>query len=165
MDERERRRRAVAVREAVLGADHVRRARARETPFNREMQDLITRYAWGEVWLRPGLPRDTRRLVTLAMLAALGRLEELKLHVRGAVRGGLPRDQVKEVLLHAAVYCGVPAAHAAFHAAEEALGQLDAEAAVRPAGRGRRPRPGRAAPRTRSTAARPPSPGRRGGRR
>jgi 4-carboxymuconolactone decarboxylase len=141
MDERERHRRGMAVRREVLGDAHVRRARERETAFNRDLQDLITRYAWGEVWTRPGLPRATRSLLTLALMVALGRSEELRLHVRGAIHNGVTPDQIKEVLLHAAVYCGVPAAHSAFHVAEEVL--AESGAAVAPGAKRTRPRKGR----------------------
>lgn len=127
MDERERHRRGMSVRRAVLGHAHVQRARDGETSFNREFQDLITRYAWGEVWSRPGLSRRTRSLLTLALMVALGRSEELRLHVRGALGNGVTREEIKEVLLHTAVYCGVPAAHAAFQVAEDALAEVDAK--------------------------------------
>jgi 4-carboxymuconolactone decarboxylase len=139
MDERERHRRGMAVRRAVLGRAHVQRARERETAFNRDLQDLITRYAWGEVWTRPGLPRRTRSLLTLGLLVALGRGDELRLHVRGAVHTGVTRDEIKEVLLHTAIYCGVPAAHAAFHVAEEVLGEMG-DAGRPPRKRSARPR-------------------------
>ena len=132
MDESERHRRGQSVRKAVLGEAHVaRRARGR-TAFNREFQDLLVRYAWGEIWTRPGLTPDVRRLVTIAFLVALGRHEELALHVRAAREGGLPPDVIKEVLLQAAVYCGLPAANAAFRVAEEALGARAREAGKRP---------------------------------
>ena len=140
MDERGRHRRGMAVRRAVLGPAHVRRARAHENEFNREFQDLITRYAWGEVWTRRGLSRPTRSLITLALMVALGRTEELRLHVRGARHNGVSTDEIKEVLLHAAIYCGVPAAHAAFQAAEEVLAEMAAAAATTGAARGRAPR-------------------------
>ncbi|HTP48735.1 MAG TPA: carboxymuconolactone decarboxylase family protein, partial [Casimicrobiaceae bacterium] len=92
--------------------------------FNREFQDLITRYAWGEVWTRPGLPRHTRSLLTIAMMVALNRSEEFKLHVRAAFNNGVTREQIKEVLLQCAIYCGVPAANSAFHMAEEVFAQM-----------------------------------------
>jgi 4-carboxymuconolactone decarboxylase len=151
MDERERRSRGMKVRREVLGDAHVDRAQARRNDFNAEFQDLITRHAWGELWTRKGLPRKTRSLITLAMLVALGRREELQLHVRGALNNGVTRDEIQEVLLHAAVYCGLPAAHAAFHAAEEILGEFRSGARAPAA-----PRP-RAAPRTRSRALADPS--------
>lgn len=116
----------IAVRRAVLGDAHVDRALAGRTEFNREFEDLIiTRYAWGEIWTRPRLPRRTRSLVTLGMLVALNRIEELRMHVRGALNNGVSRDEIKEVLLQAAIYCGVPAAHAAFRSAEAAFEELD----------------------------------------
>lgn len=107
------------VRREVLGDEHVDRTLAKLTPFNEEFQQLITRYAWGEVWTRDGLPRQTRSLVTIAMLVALNREGELRLHLRGAMRNGVTLDEIKEVLLQCAIYCGVPAANAAFHIAEE----------------------------------------------
>jgi 3-oxoadipate enol-lactonase/4-carboxymuconolactone decarboxylase len=108
-------------RREVLGDDHVDRAVARTTDFTREFQDLITRYAWGEIWTRPGLDRRTRSCITLTALIALGREEELAMHVRAALRNGLSADEIKEVLLHAAIYCGVPAANAAFAVAQRVL--------------------------------------------
>jgi 4-carboxymuconolactone decarboxylase len=131
MDERQRHRRGMSVRRAVLGPAHVRRARDGETDFNREFQDLITRYAWGEVWSRPGLPRPTRSLLTLALMVALGRSEELRLHVRGAIHNGVTREEIKEVLLHTSIYCGVPAANMAFHVAEEVLAEMEAGSPTR----------------------------------
>jgi 4-carboxymuconolactone decarboxylase len=93
--------------------------------FNREYQDLIARYAWGEIWMRPGLPRETRSLITIALLVALNRPEELRMHIRAAFQNGVSRDQIKEVLLHTTIYCGVPAANSAFHAAEAVLAEMD----------------------------------------
>jgi 4-carboxymuconolactone decarboxylase len=122
MDERERYAKGMEVRRAVLGDQHVDRALEHRNTFNEEFQDLITRYAWGETWARPGLPRKTRSLVTLAMLVALNRGEEFRMHVRGAANNGVTREEIKELLLQAAIYCGVPAANAAFHVAEEVLG-------------------------------------------
>jgi 4-carboxymuconolactone decarboxylase len=119
MDERERYAKGMEVRRAVLGDQHVNRSLERKNAFNEEFQDLITRYAWGEIWTRPGLPRHTRSLITLAMLVALNRGDEFRMHVRAAANNGVTRDQIKELLLHAAIYCGVPAANSAFHAAEE----------------------------------------------
>lgn len=124
MDEDERRKAGMEVRRAVLGDAHVDRAQQGLNDFNREFQELITRYAWGEIWTRPGLPRHTRSLLTIAMLVALNREQELKLHLLAAKNNGVTRDEIKEVLLQAAIYCGVPAANAAFHLA----GQLWAEA-------------------------------------
>lgn len=109
------------VRREVLGDEHVDAAQARTTEFTADFQSLITRYAWGEIWARPGLDRRTRSCITLAMLVALGRHEELAMHVRAAVRNGLSREEIKEVLLQTAVYCGVPAANSAFAVAERVL--------------------------------------------
>jgi 4-carboxymuconolactone decarboxylase len=126
MDERERHAAGMQVRRAVLGDAHVDRARARQTVFDEDFQDLITRYAWGEIWARPGLPRHTRSLLTLAMLVALNRPDEFRLHVRAAANNGVTRDQIKEVLLQSAIYCGVPAANTAFHLAAEVFAEIDA---------------------------------------
>ena len=109
------------VRREVLGDEHVDRAIERTTDFTADFQDLITRYAWGEIWARPGLDRRTRSCMTLVVLVALGRFEELELHVRAARRNGLTPDEIKEVLLHCAVYCGVPAANTAFAVAQRVL--------------------------------------------
>jgi 4-carboxymuconolactone decarboxylase len=125
MDERERHDKGMTVRRAVLGDAHVDRAMSRTSPFNSEFQELITRYAWGEVWTRPGLPRHTRSLLTLAMMVALNRPEEFKLHVRAAFANGVTRDDIKEVLLQAAIYCGVPAANSSFHMAEDVFAQME----------------------------------------
>ncbi len=121
MDERERRERGMEIRRAVLGDAHVDRAEAARTDLTAEFQDLLTRYAWGEIWARPGLPRRTRSLVTIAMLVALNRPEELRMHLRAAAACGVTRDELREVLLQAAVYCGLPAANAAFPLAEAEL--------------------------------------------
>ena len=121
MDERERYERGMEVRRAVLGDAHVETALARRTALTHEFQDLLTRYAWGEIWDRPGLPRHTRSVLTIAMLVALNRPDELRLHLRAARNNGVTPDEIKEVLLHAAVYCGLPAANAAFHLAAEEL--------------------------------------------
>jgi 4-carboxymuconolactone decarboxylase len=126
MDERGRYQAGLEVRRQVLGEDYVEAAIGRATVLTEEFQNLLTRYAWGEIWTRPGLPRDVRSLVTISMLVALGREHELELHVRGALNNGVTADQIKEVLLQAAVYCGVPAAHWAFRVAERVL--LEAEA-------------------------------------
>ena|SRR5436190_19834356 len=109
------------VRREVLGDEHVDAAIDRTTPFTADFQDLITRYAWGEIWTREGLDRRTRSCMTLTALVALGRLDELALHVRAALRNGLTQDEIKEVLLHAAIYCGVPAGNAAFAVAQRVL--------------------------------------------
>jgi 3-oxoadipate enol-lactonase/4-carboxymuconolactone decarboxylase len=119
------RERGMAVRRTVLGDAHVDRAEANRTPFTSPFQDFITRFAWGEVWTRPGLDRPTRSCITLAMLVALGRFDELPMHVRAALRNGLSREQVAEVLLQTAVYCGAPAANTAFAVAQRTLQELD----------------------------------------
>jgi 4-carboxymuconolactone decarboxylase len=113
--------RGMRVRREVLGDEHVDRAIERTTPATAAFQDLITRYAWGEIWSRPGLDRKTRSCITLAALVALGRDHELPLHVRAARRNGLTVDEIKEVLLHTAVYAGVPAANSAFAIAQRVL--------------------------------------------
>src|SRR5512145_1497553 len=107
MDESDRYDLGLRTRREVLGDAHVDRALARRTTFTAEFQDLLTRYAWGEVWTRPGLDHRTRRLVALALMVALGRAEEFRMHVRAAVEHGMSRDDVKEVLLLTAIYCGV----------------------------------------------------------
>jgi 4-carboxymuconolactone decarboxylase len=117
--------RGMRVRREVLGDEHVDAAVERTSGFTADFQDLITRYAWGEVWTRPGMDRRTRSCITLTALVALGRLEELEMHVRAALRNGLTADEVKEVLLHSAIYCGVPAANAAFAVAQRALAEHD----------------------------------------
>jgi 4-carboxymuconolactone decarboxylase len=119
MDESERYDLGLRRRRGVLGDPYVDRALARRTAFNSEFQDLLTRYAWGEIWTRPGLDERTRRLLVLAMTVALGRTEEFKLHLKAAVAHGVAQEEIKEVLLQAAIYCGVPAANNAFHTAEE----------------------------------------------
>ena len=111
------------IRREVLGDEHVDRAQANATDFTRDFQDFIQRYAWGEIWARPGLDRRTRSAVTLTALVALGHWEELAMHVRAAKRNGLTDDEIKEILLQCAVYCGVPAANHAFTIANEALAQ------------------------------------------
>ena len=125
MDERDRYEAGMKVRRAVLGDAHVDRSLSSRNAFNEEFQDLITRYAWGEVWTRPGLPRHTRSLVTLALMIALNRGDEFRMHVRAAANNGVTRDEIKEVLLQCAIYCGVPAANAAFHLAQDAFAEMD----------------------------------------
>lgn len=119
MDERERYQQGMKVRREVLGDAHVDHSLKNLTDFNEAFQNLLTRYAWGEIWSRPGLPRETRSMITLAMMVALNRTDELKLHLRAALSVGLTKEQIQEVLLQTAIYCGVPAANSAFHAAEE----------------------------------------------
>jgi 4-carboxymuconolactone decarboxylase len=128
MDERERYSSGMRVRRAVLGEDYVEKAQSNTTPFNEPFQDLITRYAWGEIWARPGLPRHTRSLLTLAMMVALNRSDEFRMHVRAAANNDVTREEIQEVLLQSAIYCGVPAANSAFHIAQEVFAEMDAEA-------------------------------------
>jgi len=106
--------RGMKVRREVLGDEHVDRAIERTSEHTADFQDFITRYAWGEIWSRPGLDRRTRSCITLAALVALGRFDELELHIRAAQRTGVTNEEIKEVLLQCAVYCGVPAANSAF---------------------------------------------------
>jgi 4-carboxymuconolactone decarboxylase len=113
--------RGIGVRREVLGDEHVDASVERTTPFTADFQDLITRYAWGEIWTRPGLGRKTRSCITLTALMARGQLEELGMHVRAALRNGLTEEEIKEVLLQGAIYCGVPAANAAFAVAQRVL--------------------------------------------
>ncbi len=127
MDDRKRYDAGMTVRRAVLGDAHVDRSIQRRNSFNEEFQDLITRYAWGEIWTRPGLERRTRSMLTLVMMIALNRGDEFKMHVRAAFNNGLTRNDIKEVILQAAIYCGVPAANTAFHLADEVLTAMERE--------------------------------------
>jgi len=111
----------LAIRREVLGAEYVDNAVKNADAFNRPLQELVTEYCWGAVWGRPGLPKKTRSMLNLAMLTALNRPHELKLHVRGALKNGVSREEISEVLLQAAIYCGVPAAVDAFRTAREAF--------------------------------------------
>jgi 4-carboxymuconolactone decarboxylase len=113
--------RGMEVRREVLGDEHVDDATARTTEFTEDFQDLITRYAWGEIWTRPGLDRRMRSAITLTALIARGHFEELAMHIRAARRNGLSDDEIKEVLLQSAIYCGVPAANHAFAVASRVL--------------------------------------------
>ena len=119
IDDTNRYQQGMKIRRTVLGNEHVDRAVASTTEFNRDFQNFITRNAWGEIWTRPGLPRHTRSLLTLAMMIALNRGEEFRMHVKAAFNNGVTRDEIKEVLLQSAIYCGVPAANSAFHIAGE----------------------------------------------
>jgi 4-carboxymuconolactone decarboxylase len=119
MDEKKRHEEGMKIRRAVLGDAHVDRAITTQNEFTAEFQELITRYAWGEIWARPDLDRKTRSLITIAMMVALNRSEELQLHLKAALKNGVTRAEIKEVLLQAAIYCGVPAANHAFHMAEQ----------------------------------------------
>jgi 4-carboxymuconolactone decarboxylase len=125
MNETDRAKVGLEKRRNVLGDAHVERALAGLNEFNAEFQDLITRYAWGEIWTRPGLDERTRRLLVLSTMIALGRGDEFKMHVRAAIEHGISKDDIKEVLLQSAIYCGVPAANAAFHHAEEVFVAID----------------------------------------
>ena len=129
MDDQERHAAGMAVRRAVLGDAHVDRAQAKRTELTAEFQDMITRYAWGEIWTRPGLPRHTRSLMTICMMVALNREEELKLHLRAASNNGVSRDEIKDALLQTAIYCGVPAANSAFAMAQQVFREMDASGA------------------------------------
>lgn len=116
----------LAVRREVLGAEYVDKSLRDADDFTREMQELVTQYCWGDIWNRPGLDRRTRSLLNLAMLTALNRPHEIRLHVRGALNNGLTREEIKEVFLQAAIYCGVPAALDSFRVAKEVFKELDA---------------------------------------
>jgi 4-carboxymuconolactone decarboxylase len=118
MTEDERYEAGMSVRRAVLGDAHVARSLEKRTDLTTEFQNLITRYAWGDIWTRPGLPRHTRSLLTISMLVALNRGDELAMHLRAAKNNGVTRDEIKEVLMQTAIYCGVPAANSAFHLAQ-----------------------------------------------
>ena len=128
MDDRDRYAEGMKVRRAVLGDAHVDRSLKNRTAFTEEFQDLITRYAWGEVWTRPGLPRPTRSLITLALMIAINRGDEFRMHVRAAFNNGVTRDEIKEVILQCAIYCGVPAANGAFHMAQDVFDEMDGKA-------------------------------------
>lgn len=125
MDDKERYANGMTVRRQVLGDAHVDRAQQNITDLNGEFQNLITRYAWGEIWTRPGLPRHTRSLMTICMMVALNREEELKLHLRAAANNNVSRDEIKEALLQTAIYCGVPAANSAFALAQKVFAEMD----------------------------------------
>jgi len=121
MDDAERLKQGFVKRRAVLGDAHVDRAEANKTAFNADFQEFITRYAWGEVWSRPGLSLDTRSLITISMLIALNRADELRMHFAAAFNNGVTEAELKEVILHSALYCGLPAANAAYQLAAEVL--------------------------------------------
>jgi len=125
MTEDERYEAGLSVRREVLGDAHVTRSLESRTDLTTEFQNLITRYAWGDIWTRPGLPRHTRSLLTLSMMVALNRSEELALHLRAAKNNGVTREEIKEVLLQTAIYCGVPAANSAFHLAQKIFDEED----------------------------------------
>jgi 4-carboxymuconolactone decarboxylase len=121
MDEKERYQKGLQTRREVLGKEHVDRAQANLSEFNAAFQEFITRYAWGEIWERAGLTRRERSLVTLAMLVALNREPEFRMHVRAALNNGVTTEEIREVLIHAGIYCGLPAANAAIQAAEQVI--------------------------------------------
>lgn len=127
MDENKRYEKGMQIRRAVLGDEHVDRALTNVNAFNDAFQDLTTRYAWGEVWSRPQLSKHSRSLVALAMLIALNRKPEFRLHVKAALNNGVSIEEIKEVVLQSAIYCGLPAAHSAFHDAQEVFEELDLE--------------------------------------
>jgi 4-carboxymuconolactone decarboxylase len=116
--------RGLAIRGSVLGKDFVDNAFATADDFNRPLQELVTQYCWGEIWGRPGLDKKTRSMLNLAMLSALNRPHEIKAHVRGALANGLTKDDIKEVFLQVAIYCGVPAAVDSFRLAKEVFKEL-----------------------------------------
>lgn len=118
--------RGLEIRKSVLGAEFVENAIARADDFNRPMQELVTEYCWGAVWGRDGLEKKTRSMLNLAMISALNRPHELKMHVKGAIRNGVSKAEITEVLLQVAIYCGVPAAVDAFRTAQEAFNEMDA---------------------------------------
>jgi len=124
MDEKQRYDAGMQVRRAVLGDAHVDRSLEKLTPFNGEFQEMITRHAWGDIWTRPGLPRHTRSLITIAMLIGMNREGELRLHLRAAKNNGVTRDEIKEVLRQRAIYGGIAAANATFHMAESVWDEL-----------------------------------------
>lgn len=115
--------RGLEVRKKVLGEEYVNESLARATDFSRPMQEFVTEYCWGEIWTRPGLDRKTRSMLNLAMLTALNRPHEIKLHVRGALNNGVTKEEIREVFLQAAVYCGVPAAIDSFRIAQEVFAE------------------------------------------
>ncbi len=119
MTDEERLQQGSNIRRSVLGDAHVNRAEASKTALNADFQNFITRYAWGEIWARPGLTRHTRSLITIAMLIALNRSDELKMHLAAAFNNGVTEDEMKEVIMHSSIYCGLPAANSAFHLAAE----------------------------------------------
>lgn len=127
MNDDERYQQGMEVRRAVLGDAHVNRTLDNLSPFNDEFQNFITRYAWGETWTRPGLSRHTRSMITIAMLIALNREAELKMHLRAAFNNGVTRDELKELIMHSALYCGLPAANATLHLAQQVFDEVDGQ--------------------------------------
>ncbi|MCT4705654.1 4-carboxymuconolactone decarboxylase [Enterobacteriaceae bacterium H11S18] len=125
MKDEDRYQQGMEVRRAVLGDAHVDRTLTQITPLNDEFQNFITRYAWGDIWTRPGLERHTRSMITIAMLIALNREAELKMHLRAAFNNGVTREELKELIMHSALYCGLPAANATMHLAQQVFDELD----------------------------------------
>ena len=123
MEEQERHHKGLETRREVLGKEHVDRAQANLSEFNAPFQEFITRYAWGEIWERPGLTRRERSLITLAVLVALNREPEFRIHIRAAINNGVTTEEIREVLIHAGIYCGLPAANAAIQAAEQVINE------------------------------------------
>jgi 4-carboxymuconolactone decarboxylase len=130
VSDNERFERGKKVRAAVLGPAHVARTAGNRTPFNADFQDFLMEYAWGSIWSRPGLDHKHRSMITIAMLVAMGRLDELKLHIRATANTGVSREEVKEIMMHAAIYAGVPAAFGAFGLATQIFAEMDKEAAA-----------------------------------
>ncbi|EOI1352063.1 4-carboxymuconolactone decarboxylase [Citrobacter amalonaticus] len=127
MQDEERYQQGMAVRRAVLGDAHVDRTVQNLTPLNEDFQQFITRYAWGDIWSRPGLDRHTRSMITIAMLIALNREAELKMHLNAAFNNGVTREELKELIMHSALYCGLPAANATLNLAQQVFDQRDAD--------------------------------------
>lgn len=127
MQDEERYQQGMVVRREVLGDAHVDRTVQNLTPLNEEFQNFITRYAWGDIWSRPGLDRHTRSMITIAMLIALNREAELKMHLNAAFNNGVTREELKELIMHSALYCGLPAANATLHLAQQVFDQRDAD--------------------------------------
>ena len=124
--DRETYEKGLKIRRETLGAEFVDKALSTADDFNRPLQELVTQYCWGEIWGRPGLDRRTRSIINLAMLSALNRTHEVKMHVKGALNNGLTKDDIKEIFLQVAIYCGVPAGVDAFRTAKEVLAEVDA---------------------------------------
>jgi 4-carboxymuconolactone decarboxylase len=127
MDDKTRYEQGMGVRRKVLGDAHVNRAQESRTALTEEFQDFITRYAWGDIWSRPGLDHHTRSMITIAMLIALNREAELKMHLRASFSNGVTRDELKELIMHSSLYCGLPAANATMHLAQQVFDELDAQ--------------------------------------
>ncbi|CAP01350.1 gamma-carboxymuconolactone decarboxylase (CMD) [Acinetobacter baumannii SDF] len=127
MNDEQRYKQGIEVRTEVLGEKHVGRSLQKLNDFNQDFQNFISRYAWGEVWSRPGLPRHIRSLVTIAILLALGREDELRMHLRACFNNGVTKEDLKELILHSSLYAGLPAANAAMHMAEEVFKELGIE--------------------------------------